>query len=88
MREMYMEKIDKNIVEEVERNIRFVDPVDIAKYDYITIGQDTIELSREEYKKTPIYDKKTGELKDYDYENISVTRGFKRNNVSGVYVEY
>ena len=27
MREMYMEKIDKNIVEEVERNIRFVDPV-------------------------------------------------------------
>ena len=80
MRELNNETITKEIIEEVNNNCRFVDKPNLKNYDYITIEDDFIEITKEEEYK-----------RNENLEYVKVTnrevRQFKKNNLSGVFVE-
>ena len=87
MREMDNVKITKELAEEVLNTFVFVDTPDLEKYDYFSINStnDTIEITKEgKYER--VIDA-TGE--DWEYKIISkeIIRLFKKNSISGVFVE-
>lgn len=80
MRELNNETITKEIIEEVNANCRFVSVPNLKNYDYITIEEDFIELTKEDLWERD-------ENGNYEQVSDSITRQFKKNNVSGVFVE-
>lgn len=78
MQDLYQEDLTEELIERLSKEITFMDPVNLRKYDTITIMGETIELYHEEYEK----------VDDFDYINKSYSRNFKRNNMTGVYIEY
>ena len=87
MREMDNVKITKELAEEVLNTFVFVDTPDLEKYDYFSINSnnDLIEILKEERYERIVDD--TGE--DWEYKIISkeIIRLFKKNSISGVFVE-
>ncbi len=80
MKNLHEAKLTKELVKEVEESIRFVYMPTLNNYDYITIQDDFIEISKEE---------KWERDENLEYNKISdrEVRQFKRNNLSGVFVE-
>lgn len=80
MRKLHEENITKEIIEEVNNDCRFVSKPNLKNYDYITIEEDFIEITKEEeYKRN----------EELEYVKVSdkEVRQFKKNNLSGVFVE-
>ncbi|WP_252242929.1 hypothetical protein [Clostridium sp. ZS2] len=80
MKNLHEAKLTKELAKEVEESIRFVYMPTLNNYDYITIQDDFIEISKEE---------KWERDENLEYNKISdrEVRQFKRNNLSGVFVE-
>lgn len=80
MREMHNETINSKIIEDVKENIKFVEAPNLANYDYITYSYGFIEIYKE-----PIY--KQDSDGSYYMHKDEVRRQFKKDSISGVYVE-
>jgi hypothetical protein len=80
MKNMHEVNLNKEIINEVENNVRFVDMPNLKNYDTITIENDFIEIIKEaKYERD----------EEGYYEKVAnkEVRQFKKNNLSGVYVE-
>ena len=87
MREMDNVKITKELAEEVLNTFVFVDTPNLSNYDYFSINStnDTIEIVKE--KKYERVIDATGEDWEYKLKSKKVRRLFKKNSISGVFVE-
>lgn len=88
MENLNNETITKEIIEIVNSNCKFVDNVDLRKYENISIFEDgnIIELERTDITEEEII--KNGEVIDVLMSGVSKVRSFRKDSISGVYVEY
>lgn len=49
MQDLYQEDLTEELIERLSKEITFMEPVNLSKYDTITIIGETIELYHEEY---------------------------------------
>lgn len=82
MKELHEANITKGIIDEIQNNCRFVQEPNWSKYDTITVDGDYIEIYRE-----PIY-KQDPDTWQYVCVEESLRRNFKKDSISGVYVEF
>lgn len=80
MKNLNEAKLTKDLIKEVEENIRFVYMPTLKNYDCITIEDDFIEISKDE---------KWERDENLNYNKVSdrEVRQFKKNNLSGIFVE-
>lgn len=75
-----VKNITKEVIAELE-NLVFVQEPNFKNYDYVTINNNFLELFAEE-----IYE--PNDNGQYIKIQDAISRQFKKNGVSGVYVEY
>jgi len=86
MLEFNLEPINKEVVEEVKRNCKFVDEVDLGKYELITLRNGILTISKSERIEKEIF--KGKEVIDVEVTGKIIERVFKKDSISGIYVEY
>lgn len=79
MKNMHEVNLNKKIIKEIESTIRFVDMPNLKNYNTITIENDFIEIIKDAK-----YEREEG---DYIEVSKKEVRQFKKNNLSGVFVE-